>query len=481
MFNFPIIANILGILIAINGLLMFLGIPFSLYYGEDDVYALLISGFSTSTFGGILWYINRNCKKDIKKREGYLIVTLGWISLALSGCLPFVISGAIPSFTNAFFETMSGFTTTGASILTDIESIPKGILFWRSMTHWIGGMGIIVLSLAILPILGIGGMQLFIAEVPGLTPDKLHPRIKETAKRLWLIYVLLTIIETILLSFGGMSLFDALCHSFATLATGGFSTKNSSAIEFTPYIQYVITLFMFLAGINFSLHFFMLTGKFKKLFKNEEFKLYSLGILLVASIVGFIIYSSTDHVFEKSARDALFMVVSIITTTGFVSADYTSWTPFLTILFFVLMFVGGSAGSTGGGIKVVRFLLLFKNSFLELKRLIHPRAIIPVRLNGKAISNDIISNVLAFFLFYIIIFVFGSMFMTFLGLDFLSAIGSVAATLGNIGPGIGSVGPMSNFAEIPDLGKWFLSFLMLLGRLELFTVLILFSPYFWKN
>lgn len=481
MFNLPVITNILGVLIGINGLLMFLGIPFSIYFDDGSAFDLLIAGGITSSIGGALWFFNRNCKKDIKKREGYVIVSFGWFALALTGTLPFLISGAIPSISDAFFETMSGFTTTGASILSDIEALPEGILFWRSMTHWIGGMGIIVLSLAILPILGIGGMQLFVAEVPGLAPDKLHPRIKETAKRLWLIYVLLTIVETILLMFGGMSLFDALCHSFATMATGGFSTKNASAMEFSPYIQYVITLFMFLAGVNFSLHFFSLTGKFDKLIKNEEFRLYGIGTVVLSIIVTLGIYYNTNEAFEQSFREAIFMVVSIITTTGFVSADYTSWTPFLTMLFFMMMFLGGSAGSTGGGMKVIRILLLFKNSFLELKRLIHPRAIIPVRLNGKAVSTDIISNVLAFFLFYIFMFVFGSIFMTFLGLDFLSAIGSVAASLGNIGPGIGSVGPVDNFAHIPTIGKWFLSFLMLLGRLELFTVLILFSPYFWKK
>lgn len=460
---------------------MFSGIPFALYYNDGSADSLALSGGIT-TLSGLAAYLSvRKCSKDIKKREGYLIVSLAWFCLALFGALPFLLSGTIPSFTDAIFETISGFTTTGASILTDIEAAPKGILFWRSMTHWIGGMGIIVLSLAILPILGIGGMQLFIAEVPGVTPDKLHPRIKETAKRLWLIYVLLTGAETILLMFGGMTFFDAICHSFATLATGGFSTFNASAQEFSPYIQYIITLFMFFAGVNFSLHFFTLTGKFRKLWENEEFKVYTFGILIVTLIVSSVLFFEVGLPMEQSFRDAIFMIVSVITTTGFVSADYTAWTPFLTMLFFVIMFVGGSAGSTGGGIKVVRFTLLFKNSFLELKRLIHPRAIIPVRLNGQAISNDIISNVLAFFLFYVIIFVLGSVFMSLLGLDFLSAIGSVIATLGNVGPGIGSVGPVDNFAHIPAIGKWFLSFLMLLGRLELFTILIVLSPYFWKK
>jgi len=479
--NVKVSLKVLGLLVAINGLLMLLGIPFSIISKGDDISAILIaSGISILT-GLTAWFFNKNANKEIKKREGYIIVAFGWVLISLFGALPYYISGYIPSFTDAFFETISGYTTTGASILNDIEALPQGLLFWRSMTHWIGGMGIIVLTVAILPILGIGGMQLFVAEVPGPTPDKLHPRITETAKRLWIIYVLFTLIETVLLIFGGMSFFDAICHSMATLATGGFSTQNDSIAGYSPYIQYVITFFMLLAGINFSMHYWFLKGKFKKLWANEEFRFYLYIIAFLTIITCIILISPVGKPFEEAFRTAAFMVVSIITTTGFVTADYTIWTPFIMMIFFLMMFWGGSSGSTAGGMKVVRLLLLSKNSLLELKRLIHPNAIVPVRLNTKAVKEDIIAKIQAFFIIYILIFIAGSIIMSIIGLDFLSAIGSVAATLGNIGPGIGSVGPMDNFAQIPTIGKWFLAFLMLLGRLELFTILLLFTPYFWRK
>ncbi len=491
--NWKLIIKVLGLLLIIEGFFMFLCLPFSVYYkpealykislltGRDDFWAILLSGLITSLSGFTIWLLTRNHQnKHISKREGYIIVSFAWITISLFGCLPFILSGSINSFTDAFFETMSGFTTTGASILTDIEVLPKGILFWRSLTHWIGGMGIIVLSLAILPLLGIGGMQLFVAEVPGPAPDKLHPRITGTAKRLWGIYVLLTVIQTVLLMFGGMDLFDSLCHTFGTVATGGFSTQNTSVAEYSPYIQYVIIIFMILAGTNFTLHYFLLHGKLGKVWKNQEFKYYILLIFIVGLLItGFLIFK-TDIGIEKSFRDSLFQVVSIVTTTGFVTTDYLLWPYFIWFIIFLLMFTGGCAGSTGGGMKAVRHLLLLKNSMLELKRLIHPRALIPVRYNGKAVSQEIIFNVLAFFLIYMTIFAFGTLLMSFIGLDFETAIGSVIATLGNIGPGIGDVGPVCNYSNIPVFGKWFLSFLMLLGRLELFTILILLSPAFWK-
>ncbi len=480
--NIKLIVKVLGLLLVIEGIFMWLCIPFSLYYKSGDFYDILLSGIITSLSGGILWFLTRkNKNKNLGKREGYVIVTSAWIIISLFGALPFVINGAITSYTNAFFETMSGFTTTGASILNNIESVPKGLLFWRSLTHWIGGMGIIVLSLAILPILGIGGMQLFVAEVPGPTPDKLHPRVTGTAKRLWGIYILLTFVETIFLIFGGMDLFESLCHSFGTMATGGFSTRNSSIMGFSPYIQYVITIFMILAGTNFTLHYLALMGKFEKLRKNEEFHFF-LWLLFIATIiitVSMIVLRNTP--IEQAFRDSLFQVVSIVTTTGFTTSNYLLWPNYTWLLIFLLMFTGGCAGSTGGGIKAMRQLLLFKSSAVQLKRLIHPRAFIAVKFNGKSVSQEIILNILAFFLFYMMIFAFGTFVMSFLGLDFKSAIGSVIASLGNIGPGIGSVGPTGNYANIPVFGKWFLSFLMLLGRLELFTVLVILTPAFWKK
>jgi len=330
--------------------------------------------------------------------------------------------------------------------------------------------------------LGIGGMQLFVAEAPGISPDKLKPRIRETAIRLWMIYLILTASELILLKLGGMSFFDAINHSLTTMATGGFSTKNASIAHFkSPFIHYVIVIFMFLAGTNFTLTYFGLHGKIKKIWNNEEFRFYSISILIMSIIVGFIIFRSTDYHLEPSFRSSLFSIVSVISTTGYVTVDYTSWNPQITMFFFMLMFIGASAGSTAGGVKFVRHVILLKNSILEMKRLIHPHAVLPLRFNHKAVTQDITFNVLAFMILYIMVFAIGSVIMSYIGVDFITAVGSVATSMGNIGPGIGSVGPVNNFAHIPIEGKWWLSFLMLLGRLELFTVLILFMPYFWRK
>jgi trk system potassium uptake protein TrkH len=443
----------------------------------------LISSAICIVIGGGVAYSTYGVEKHIGKREGYIIVSMVWVVFSMFGLLPFWLTGAIPSFTDAFFETMSGFTTTGSSILTDIEALPHGLLFWRSLIQWLGGMGIIVLSLAILPILGVGGMQLFVAEVPGPVPDKLHPRIAETAKRLWVIYLSFTVVEAILLIFGGMSVFDAVCHSFTTMATGGYSTKQASiAFYDSAYIQYVIILFMFIAGANFTLSYHAFHGRFKKVFHNEELRYYLGFVLGITAIIGGVLYFTEGNLgVEKSFRDALFQVVSIITTTGYATADYLLWVPFLSLMIFALMFFGGSAGSTGGGIKIVRVVLLLKNSYYELKRLIHPNAVIPVRLNNRAVSQTIVTNVLAFVVFYMIIFGIGTIVMSIMGFDMETSLGAVATSLGNIGPGLGEVGPSESFANIPAFGKWFLSFLMLLGRLELFTVLLLFAPAFWKE
>ncbi len=482
-FNYPVIFKIIGTLLIINGAFMITCLPFSFFYNEGDLTAIITSALVTCFVGLVFRYVTRNNEnKELKKKDGYLIVTLGWLSMSFFGSLLYIFSGAIPGLTDAFFETLSGYSTTGATILTDIEAVHKGILFWRSLTQWIGGMGIIVLTIAILPLLGIGGMQLFVAEVPGISPDKLQPRIKETAKRLWIIYLALTVSETILLWIGGMTFFDAINHALTTMSTGGFSTKNASIAHFSsPFIQYIIIFFMFMAGTSFTMTYLGLHGQFKKVARNEEFKFYLLFTVVVSLIVGLVIFSLGHDTFEKSIRNALFQAVSIITTTGYVTYDYTTWTSFITVLFFMLMFVGGSAGSTAGGMKVVRHIILIKNSILELKRQLHPSAIILVRFNDKAVSRDITFNILAFIMIYISVFAIGSIAIASLGLDFETAIGSVATCLGNIGPGIGSVGPVHNFAGLPEVAKWILSFLMLLGRLELFTVLMLFTAYFWRK
>ncbi len=482
--NISAIVKILGLFVIIEGLFMILAIPVSIFYNEKDIKALILSSSITIFFGVVLFILNYNKNiKNIGKREGYIIVSLTWIIISIFGSLPFYFS-SVPefgSFTNCFFETISGFTTTGASILNDIEAVPKGLLFWRSLTHWIGGMGIIVLSIAILPILGIGGMQLYAAEVPGPTHDKIHPKITETAKRIWAIYIILTIAQTVLLYIGGMNLFDSICHSFGTMATGGFSTKNTSLIEYSSYIQYIVIIFMFLAGVNFSLHYFLLKGMFLRVFKNEELKFYITIIGVFTLFITLGVYLNNNSNLEKSFRDALFQVVSIITTTGFVSANYLNWLPSVWFILFLLMFFGGCAGSTGGGIKIIRLLMLFKNSKQEFKRIIHPNAIIPVRLNKKPVSKETIFNIQAFFLTYLGIFILGAVSLSLVGLDFESAIGASISSLGNIGPAIGKLGPVDNYFYLSDIGKWILSFLMLAGRLELFSVLILFSfPFWWK-
>lgn len=480
--NIGIILKVLSFLLIIESVFMLSGLIFAWYYGESAK-PLALSAAITGAIGVATWFIvNPGIrKKGIGKRDGYLIVTLSWIVVSLFGSLPFLISGAIPSFTNAFFETISGFTTTGASILENIEGLPKNLLYWRAMTHWMGGMGIIVLTVAILPFLGIGGMQLLVAEMPGITPDKLHPRITATAKRLWGIYVLFTFVEILLLWAGEMDLFDSICHAFATMATGGFSTKNASIAAFGTYTQYVVIFFMILAGTNFTLHYMMLHRKFDRVWKNQEFRTYVIIIIVFTVFIAITLFLLQGTAFEQSIRDSLFMVVSILTTTGFVSANYLIWPAFLWVILFILMFVGGSAGSTSGGMKIIRHFLLIRNSWIELKRAMHPNAIIPVKFNGKTVSQAIIFNVMAFFLIFMVIFAMGTLILSLIGIDFETSIGATIATLGNIGPGIGGVGPVENYAFFPPVAKWFLSFLMLLGRLELFTVLIILSPAFWRS
>ncbi|MBI9060959.1 MAG: TrkH family potassium uptake protein [Marinilabiliaceae bacterium] len=483
MLNSRHILLVLGLLLVIEGVFMILSGGISWLYGEFDLPYHFISAAICMGFGGIIASVNWNAPKAIGKRDGYLIVTLVWVVFSLFGLLPFWLSGAIPSFTDAFFETMSGFTTTGSSILNDIEALPHGLLFWRSLIQWFGGMGIIVLSLAILPLLGVGGMQMFVAEVPGPVPDKLHPRITQTAKRLYGIYVMFTFAEAILLYLGGMTPFDAICHSFTTMATGGYSTKQASMAYFSsPYLQYVVVLFMFIAGANFTLSYSALHGRFKKVIKDEEFRYYLGFVLVISVMVGGVLYCTDSSLGAEHAwRDGIFQVVSIITTTGYATADYLLWVPFLSIIIFLCMFLGGSAGSTGGGIKIVRIVLLMKNSLFELKRLVHPNAVIPVRYNTRAVGQGIVINILAFIVFYMMIVGVSMVIMSIMGFDLNTALGAVATSIGNIGPGLGDVGPALNFYQVPGFGKWFLSFLMLIGRLELFTVILLFSPYFWKG
>jgi trk system potassium uptake protein TrkH len=493
--NYKIIIHFFGLLMLFNGGFMLIAALLSFFYEDGATLNIFYAGISVMLIGAIAMLNTRKHKKEMNKREGYIVVTFGWLIMAVSGTFPYLFTGAIPDFTNAFFETISGYTTTGSTILNDIEALPEGVLFWRSLTHWIGGMGIIVLAIAILPLLGIGGMELFAAEAPGPSADKLHPRITDTAKRLWLIYFGYTAAETILLSVAGMSFFDAINHAMCTLSTGGFSTKNASVAHWNgnPMIQYIIIFFMFVAGMNFVLSYFAFKGKVQKIIKDDEFRLYFWFVTIFTIVAALMIYfqadvsvSSIDHPMvwgegESAFRHSLFQVLAIITTTGFVTADFTLWTPFLVVFFFGLMFLGGSAGSTSGGVKVVRHLIMIKNGFLEFKRTLHPHAVLPVRYNKKSITGKIVFNILAFFILYMLSFIVGALGFSLMGLEFGSAIGVAASSLGNVGPALGDFGPVNNFYDMPSAGKWWCSFLMLIGRLELFTVLILLTPFFWRN
>lgn len=481
--NWISILKALGLLAVIEGIFMLLCLPFCFSGNDSSARPILLSAIITVCSGIIFSFPGKIRSMHLRIKDAYIIVSLAWIIIALFGTLPYLISGSIPAFSNAFFESISGFTTTGASILRDIEAMPKGILFWRSMTHWVGGVGIIVLFTAVMPLLGSSSMQLFSIETSAVSIEKIHPHIKGTALRLSMVYLFLTLLQTGFLLMGHMSLFDALCHSFATVATGGFSTKNTSMADFSPYIQYVTSVFMILAGVSFTLHYYFLKGDYKKVFHNEEFTFYHLVIFISVIIITIVLFFSSEKFIplEKAFRDSLFQVVSIITCTGFVSADYEIWPSLGWFFIFLLMFCGGMAGSTAGGIKTYRHLLMLKVSRTELYRRLHPNAIIPVKFNDKNVSESIIFNVQAFFIFYVMTFLLGTIGMILLGLDVKSAAGGVASCLGGIGPGLGIVGAVSNYADVSDAGKYLLSAIMLLGRLELFTFLVIFTKSFWRK
>jgi len=453
----------------------------SLIYGEDDFGAFLLSSAITLVIGGIIWLFNQDPDKEIGKREGYLVASSVWIVFSIFGALPYMISGYIPKFTNAFFETISGFTTTGASILTDIEKLPHGLLFWRSMTHLVGGMGILVISIVLLPNFGTGSMFLYGAETSSASSGKLHPKIKDTASRLLWIYLGFVAILTVLLLLGGMNLFESLCHSFGTIASGGYSPKNTSIAGYSPYIQYVIGFFMIIAAVNFNLHYYLLKGAFKKVFENEELRLflYIIGGAVVSLTLSLIFIHHYDS--EKAFRDAFFQVTSVISTTGFASTDYMIWSPFMWFILFLLLFIGGCAGSTAGSIKVVRYLLLFRNIPVQFRKLLHERGVISVRLDGVIISEELIFRTLAFFLIYLLIWVVSTFLLMVTGLPLADSMGGAATCMAGCGPGLGSVGPVGNYYHLTDFAKWVLSFDMLAGRLELFSFLILFTPFFWRN
>jgi trk system potassium uptake protein TrkH len=486
------VLGILGSFIFFLGFALLAPMIIALLYGEAIWNTFLASAGIAFFVGGSLYYLFKP-QYELRIREGFLVVSLTWLSLSLLGALPFVLSGVLPSYTDAVFETMSALSTTGATVFTGvtsdgyqnplIESLPQSILFWRSLAHWLGGMGIIVLSIAILPLLGIGGMQLFQAESPGPTTDKLTPRVQETAKYLWSVYVALTFAEFLFLWLHpSMDWFEAINHSFSTMATGGFSTRDASVMAYNSvYIDVVITVFMFLAGINFAMHFRLLKGDVPTFLENREVRFYTLITLIAILLVSSSLWIFDGYTVGSALRYGAFQAVSIITTTGFVTDNYELWYSFGAFVLFLLFFTGGCAGSTAGGPKMIRWMIIIRNSFREMKQIVHPRAILPIRIGDHAIDTNIQRTVLSFFILYLIVFGLGALAIATLGYDLESAIGASIACLGNIGPGWGEFGPTENFAKLPYLGKWVLIFLMMIGRLEIFTVLVIFTPTFWRQ
>jgi len=478
-----LIVYMIALLVFYLGVSMFLPLFVALVYQDGSAFAFFVSILIACCLGGVVYLFTRGQKDfHLTHRDGVAIVTFGWIAAGFIGTLPYLLSGSIPDFTMAYFESVSGFTTTGASILKDVQHLPPAVLFWRAQTQWMGGMGIIVLSIAILPFLGIGGMELYKAETPSPVVDKLTPRISSTAKLLWKIYIFLTLFLIILLLLGGMPLYDSICHSFAAMPTGGFSTKNVSVGYYqSSYIDYVILLFMFIAGVNFSLHYKLVSGHPKQFFRDPEFRVYLYITVIAILVVSANIYGTVYPRIQDALRYASFQVVSIMTTTGFVTADFEQWPVFSQLILFVFMFLGGMAGSTAGGIKIMRIILLVKHCYLEIFRIIHPHATTMVKLGRTPVSQTIMRSIWGFFILYLVIFMIGAIALAALGLDIISALTAMATCLGNVGPGLGSVGPMDNYSVIPVTGQWILIVSMLLGRLEIYTIIVLLMPAFWRK
>ena len=482
MINFKTIIRIIGILLLLETVMFLVCSSVSFYYRESDMLDFWKAGGITAGIGLLLAALGKGGERQLTRRDGYVLVSFAWVAFSLFGMLPFYIGGYIPDIADAFFETMSGFSSTGATILDDIESLPHGILFWRSMTQWIGGLGIIMFTIAVLPIFGVSGLQVFAAEASGPTHDKVHPRIGITAKWIWSIYTGITTLLVCLLMLGGMDWFDSICHAFATTGTGGFSTKQASVAYYnSPYIEYVISIFMFISGINFTLVLLFVNRKFKKFIGNAELKFYFGSVVLFTAVIAIVLYYTSPMGMEESFRKSLFQVISLQTSTGFATDDYMQWTPVLWGLLTIIMLMGACAGSTTGGLKCIRMVILTKVSRNEFKHILHPNAILPVRINKQVISPSIVSTVLAFCFIYISIIVIDTLLMMAMGVGAEESMGCVISSIGNMGPGLGETGPAYSWNALPDAAKWLLSFLMLLGRLELFTVLLLFTPDFWKR
>ena len=469
--NHPLVLRIEGQLLLIEGLFMLTVLPVTYLHRGLYAFSMPFSALAT-----------RNHKDEkTTSRDGVYVVCISWLVLSLFGAMPYLLSKSVPNFTDGFFEALSGFTTTGATIMTQIESLPKDILLWRSMTQWLGGLAIIVFTVAILPYLGMSGMQLFVAEINGINYDKLHPRIMHTVRRIWGLYLFFTLLETLLLYFGDMDFYDAICHSMSTISSGGFSTRTESIGAFSNYSQVVVSVFMVLSGCNFSLLLLSLSWKSFALFKNQEFRNFLLYILIISIGIGLVLVFVCQMSFGNAFRQSFFSVISSLTTTGFFVGNYTVWPSFLWIVLFLLMFIGGCSGSTSGGVKIFRHLIFVKNSVLELKRIIHPNAVLPVKVNEKAISTGGVNKNLSFIFIYFLVFVAGSIILLFTGADFNTAIGASVAALSNVGTGIGQVGPGGTYVAFTLGSKWVLMLLMLLGRVELFSLITLLSRSFWRN
>lgn len=480
--DIKLVVRIMSFLLLIESFFMLISAGVGFYYNEPSMKFLILSSITTSVLGVVGIVSTPRINRNMHKREGYLVVTLVWVVFSVFGMLPSYWSGHIPTITDAFFETMSGFTTTGSTILVDLDNFPRGLMLWRCIQQWLGGMGIVVLSLAILPLISDGGMSLFSAETTGPTKDKIHSKVSYTAKVFWGTYLGLTSLNAFSLWLGGMEIYDAICHALTTLSTGGFSTKSAGLGHWqSPTLEYITILFMFFGGTNFTLYFFLFKGKIKNILSNEEFKYYIFIILLFTSLItGGLLINHTGYDIESAIRNALFYVLAMMTTTGQITIDFMQWSPFMHTLLWILMLIGACSGSTAGSMKITRIILLLKNSYYEFKRLIHPSAVIPIRYNGSIVQPQIINNVLAFAVLYMIILLISVVIFTSLGLSFEDGFGAAATSLGNIGPSIGTVGA-GNFSTFPDAAKWLMSFLMLIGRLELFTVLIILTPSFWKK
>jgi len=481
--NIVLVFNLTGIILLFSSVFVLVPFFISFFQKGEDMSALGMSFLATFFAGLLLYFLTKSQEKiELKHRDGFAVVTISWLAMSFFASLPYLMSGVAHSFTDAYFEAMAGFTTTGASVFSNLAEVPDGILLWRSLTQWMGGMGIIVFSLAILPLLGAGGMQLFKAEVPEIGVEKLRPRIIDMAKSLWYIYAGLTALLALLLTVAGMDLFDAVCHSFTTMATGGFSTKTASVGHFqNAYVDIIITVFMFLAGVNFSLHFYALRGDFSRFAGSSEFKFYCLVVLCSIIVVTFNTYNTEYTSLQESLRYASFQVVSVVTTTGFATADYELWPVLSQVSILCLMFVGGMVGSTGGGVKQVRILLMLKQAYREVYHLIHPHAVSALKLDDRNIPKETLGGIWGFLFLFILITVFAILILSALGVDMVTSFSTVISSMSNVGPALGEAGPAENYAGIPDAGKWVLVFCMLAGRLEIYTVVLLFMPIFWRK